>query len=498
MKKFTIFFALLFSITFQPLHVIAQGYNIKIKVPGLKDSTLYLGYYFAKAGAYYPTDTLKLNKNGEGTFKRSKPLSKGFYLILLPKKKYFDLIIGSDQVFSITVDTSNLITGIKFEGSNENKVMSEYRSFLSNHSAKLNKLGELKNMSASAQQKDSLSKAMDAIHKEVLAYIAKTKKENPNLFFVKFLNAIDEIKVPDAPRDNNGRITDSAFQYKYYRAHYFDNFNIADPDLIRTMYYDQKITDYMDKIVPQMPDTLMLEVDKLLEKVKNQPELFRYELGTFYNKYASNKMMGHDGVFVHLAEKWYLPYATWSDSTFKATLKKDIAKVKPSLIGNIAPNLTVIRLPSTHFIEAKNDTALKSNPNVGFYMNTNEVKARFTILVFWEADCSHCKKALPEIYEVYKHLKNYDVKVIALHALPSIDGKRKWIDFINEHQFYDWINVWSPTTNNYRDLYNILAFPAIYILDQNKKIIGKQLGSDQIEDFIKFELNGTQNKAPKE
>ena len=59
--------------------------------------------------------------------------------------------------------------------------------------------------------------------------------------------------------------------------------------------------------------------------------------------------MGHDGVFVHIAEKWYLPKATWSDSTFRENLRKELAKLKPNLIGNVAPNLMLIQIPSDHF-----------------------------------------------------------------------------------------------------------------------------------------------------
>jgi thiol-disulfide isomerase/thioredoxin len=494
MKKFFLLSTLFSSIIFQTLQLQAQGYNIKVKIPALKDSTLYFGHYLAKAGVYVPNDTLKLNKTGEGIFKNAKALPKGFYIILLPSKKYFDVIIGTDQVFNITVtDTANLLSGVKFEGSDENRVMTEYRSLIADRSAKVGKLSERKKASTSAQQKDSITKAIDAIHKEVLAYIDKTKKENASLFFIKFVTSIEEIKVPDPPRDSQGRITDSLFQYRYYRKHYFDNFNIGDPDLLRTMYYDQKVMDYIDKVVPQMPDTLMIEIDNVMERVKNEPELFRYVLGTLYNKYASSQIMGHDGVFVHLAEKWYLPYATWSDSTFKANLKKDIAKVKPNIIGNVAPNMTVIEIPAEHFMIAKNDTALKSDPNVGQYIRTNDIQARFLVIMFWEADCGHCKKAVPEMHEIFQRLKDKDVKVAALHMISSIEGKRKWVDFVNEHQLYDWINVWSPTNHDFRERYNVYSTPVIYVLDKNKKILAKRLAPDQVEEVINFEIKREQN-----
>lgn len=479
---------LFIGILTQSLTAFSQGYEIKIKIPALKDSSLILGHYFAKSSAFFADDTVKLDKTGTGVFKDRKALPRGLYIVLLPSKKYFDMAIGNDQVFAIEADTADLAKKVKFTGSQENSVMYEYRNFIADKSAVAQKLFERKRSTTDKTKTDSITKAIDNINKEVIGYLANMKKNNSDLFFVKFIQSIEDIDVPDFPRDANGNVLDSMFQAKYYRAHYFDNFNIADPDLLRTPLYEQKITIYIDKFVPPMPDTLNMEIDKLIEKVKGNEELFRYVMGTLYNKYGSSQIMGHDGVFVHIAEKWYLPYATWSDSTFKANLRKDIAKLKPNLLGNTAPNLMLIQLPTDHFRIAAMDTALKSNPNVGAYFRTNDIKAKFTVLAFWEADCGHCKTAIPELYKIYNKIKDKGVQVVAMHMISSIEGKRKWIDFVNEHQLYDWINAWSPTTYEYKDLYNVYSTPVIYVLDENKKILAKRLSPDQIEDVINFEL----------
>jgi thiol-disulfide isomerase/thioredoxin len=478
---------------FQSGFVFAQGYEIKVKIPALKDSSLILGHYFAKNTAFFADDTIKLDKTGVGTFKDKKPLAKGLYIILLSPNKYFDLAIGSDQVFAIEADTSDLAKKIKFTGSEENSVMYGYRNLIADRSMVAQKLFERKKTSADPEKKDSITRAIDQINKEVMGHIADLKKDHSDLFFVKFIRSIEEIHVPDFPRDDKGNVLDSLFQMKYYRAHYFDNFNIGDPDLIRTPLYEQKITTYIDKVVPPMPDTLNMEIDHLLGKVIDNEELFRYVLGTFYNKFGSSQIMGHDGVFVHIAEKWYLPKATWSDSTFRENLRKDIAKLKPNLIGNVAPNLMLIQIPSDHFRIAQTDTALKSNPNVGTYFKTNDVPAKFLVLAFWEADCGHCKTAIPQLYEIYNRIKSKGVQVVAMHGISSIEGKRKWIDFINDHQLYDWINAWSPTSYEYKDLFNVYTTPTIYVLDEHKKIIAKRLSPDQIEEVINFELKKKNN-----
>ncbi len=54
---------------------------------------------------------------------------------------------------------------------------------------------------------------------------------------------------------------------------------------------------------------------------------------------------------------------------------------------------------------ALQDTAIKKDPHIGENFFTNDIEAEYTILYFWEADCGHCKKSTPALYEVYTRLK---------------------------------------------------------------------------------------------
>ncbi len=471
------------------INLNAQGLEIKIKISALKDSSVVMGHHFASASTLYPDDTIVLDKKGLGVFKSKKPLPGGMYVIFLPtSKKYFDFFLGDNQVFSIEADTTNFLKTAKFTGSLENKLFYEYQNMITSKREIADKLLELKKKSTSTQEKDSLTKAIDKITQEVTGYTKKLIKDNPSLSFTVFLKSLQEIEVPDPPRNAQGKIIDSAFQYHYYHKHYFDNFNIADVRLLRTPVYEQKIKSYIEKVIPPLPDTINSEVDVLLEKARSNEEVFRYMLVTLFNHYASSQVMGMDAVLVHIAEKWYLPYATWSDQEFKDKLKKEIAKKKPNLIGNIAPNLKLIEVSSDHFMAAKTDTALKSNPYVGTNLNLHDIQAKFIVIAFWEADCGHCKKAIPLLHDtIYQQLKDKGVKVLAIHMIASVEGKRKWIDFVNEHRLYDWINAWSPYSYEYKDLYDVYTTPVIYILDENKKIIAKRIGPEQIVEIINFE-----------
>jgi thiol-disulfide isomerase/thioredoxin len=318
-----------------------------------------------------------------------------------------------------------------------------------------------------------------------IAYIEKAATDFPDLFVARFLKATLDIVVPDPPRDANGNIIDSTWQYYYFRNHYFDNFDIADPRLLRTPLYEDKVMNYLTKVVPQIPDSLIVESDKLIEKTRSDSNLFRYMLITLFNYFGKSNYMGMDAVQIHIADKYYITDSWWSDPKFIADLKERVEKTKPLLIGKIAPDIELVQVPAEHFIKAQNDTALKKFPHVGTHFRLSQMEAEFLVLVFWEADCGHCKTSIPKLHEIYENsLKSKGIQVLAVSTLFGEDGKVKWADFINSHHLYSWINAWNPYSYDFKVQYDVLTTPQFFILDKNKKIIAKKIGVEQIEELI--------------
>src|SRR5476651_289973 len=66
-------------------------YNLKFKVNGLKDSACYLANYYGDK--QYIQDTARMDSKGNFTFEGTKELSGGIYLVVLPGKKYFEIIL---------------------------------------------------------------------------------------------------------------------------------------------------------------------------------------------------------------------------------------------------------------------------------------------------------------------------------------------------------------------------------------------------------------------
>lgn len=468
---------LLFAFSF------ASGYDIRVKVNGLKDTTVILGHYLNKS--MYPDDTIRLNNKGMGQFTAKKHLPEGMYLIYLPTARYFEIIMGEDQDFSIEIDTADFVKTMVLKGSDENQIFLDFQRFMISLRKQADSLTSLIKAEKDPKNREKFSAALKKVNEIRIAHVENIKKEHPGLFVADFLRATLDVIVPDAPRDEKGNIKDSTWQYFYYRKHYFDNFNISDPRLLRTPLYEEKVMNYLTRVVPQNPDSLYSQIDYLVERSRADSNIFRFMLITLFNYYGKSNIMGMDALQVYIADKYYIPDAWWSDAKFIADLKDRVEKIRPLLIGKVAPDVELMLVPPEHFKLAMQDTSLKKFPHVGVKTTLQQIKASYLVLIFWEADCGHCKKAVPELYAIFeKSLKKMGVKVLAISTLFGEDGKIKWVNFVNEHGLYDWLNAWNPYSYDFKLKYDVVTTPQIYILDENKKIVAKKIGPEQVEEII--------------
>jgi peroxiredoxin len=289
---------------------------------------------------------------------------------------------------------------------------------------------------------------------------------------------MEHIDIPEAPVLADGK-KDSTFAYRYYKAHFFDNVDFGDDRMLRTPIFHNLIKEYMEKMTAQIPDSINVSADYLADKANANPEMFKYIIYWLTYTYESSNIMGMDAVFVHMVERYYMTnQAYWVDSTQLSKITNRAYTLKPLLLGKKAPPIV---MPDS------------AGNNVSLY----NVKADYTIVVFWDHGCGHCKKEIPKLAELYKtKLKQKNVKV---YAIETEDKPEDWKKFINEHQL-DWINVHQPDAYQRavtKKIYDIYSTPVIYLLDENKIIKGKRIDSEQIGGFIEALEKDKKAKATK-
>ena len=471
--------------------LLAQGYRIEVDIAGLSRDTVILGEYFTSR--MIPVDTVVLDQKGRGIFEGDQAFTGGLYVMYIDPAHYFDLLLGDDQELALRVDTSDLEHTLSFRGSEDNRVFQEYKIYLQQKQGEMKALASRFGSTSTPEDSLDLVRQQKQVNREMEQYMDQIGTTYPKLFVSEFIGATREPFAPESLLNGTSRYDDS-IRYFYYRKHYLDRFDPFNIRLLHTPLYEGKILNYLDRAVSQNPDSLIAAVDYLLTGSRKNDELYRYMLITLFNHFAESKYIGMDAVYFHIAEYYYIPDATWSSPEFISKLRENLDNSKPTLIGQTAPNVIMRRIPEEHFAMAAEDTAIKRDPHIGYDFYIHDIDAPYTILYFWEADCSHCQAATPVLHEVYERLHDKGVEVICVHVINSIEGKEKWVDFVNEHQLLGWINCWSPYSNEFRKLYNLQSYPQLFILDKNKKIVAKRVTPEQAEQIINNLIEAASNK----
>lgn len=452
------------------LNANAQAYKIDINWIGLQDTSLYLAHYFDSK--IYVNDTITLDSKGNGTFAGDDELKQGLYVLYLNENSYLDILIGKDQKFSVKIDNSDPLSSLEITGAEESIRFRNYQQFLGTEQKRQKAYNDSLN-SANEEQKKILDEKLNQLDHEFDEYFAKEISFDHSSMFHLFLNAVRKFEIPEPPFDKTTPSYDSLawfYNYNYKRDHYLDGIDFSDERILYTPLLRQKLETYFNKIILQIPDSIIKQSHVFLEKAEGNELMFQYLSQFLLNNSQQSKIMGMDAVFVDIAETVYLSgKATWADSTTMKRVKEEVFLTKPNLLGKKAPELIM-------------------ESNSGEIESLHQLQAKYTILIFWEPNCGHCKKEVPAIYnDVFLPFMNNDIQVFAVNIN---DDKSEWDKFIEEHELAGWIHVWDPSNSTgFRYRYNVKSTPLVYLLDKDKKIIAKRIDSKGLSQFLASLIN---------
>jgi len=436
------------------------GYDIKAQIKGIKQAdTVYLARYYADKRFYQ--DTAIADAKGNVAFADTTQLKEGMYFLLLPGQKIFDFIL-SPSTLSFSINMDDMVKSAQFKNSPDNTAFYDYQKFFAEQKTLADSLSKTMK-TADPAQKAALTKQLSGIDSTMLAYIQNFLKTNPKNLFASILNTTKDIDVPPAPKRADGTI-DSTWQYHYYKKHYFDNVNFADDRLIRTPVLVTKVDNYFKNLVVQKPDSLIKEIDMIITKCQPAKDLYEYFVRDYTYKYETSQVMGMDAVFVHLGKEYYMKgKCFWATPETVKKIKERVEILDPLLLGKKAPNLYMT------------DTT-------GAYRYLWDVHAKYTILFFWDSQCGHCQQETPKLYDWW--LKNRS-KGIQVYAANIERKDEEWLKFIRAKNIRGWLNVRdSKIHTDFKITYDVYATPVMYVLDQNKVIIAKRIGYDNLDDFL--------------
>lgn len=449
-------------------------YSIKFMVKGLKEGEI---VFMADhhIGGKYLRDTAIVNKKGVAEFKGNKRLQRGMYLFVLPEKAdFFEFLIDDNQDFTIKTDTSfyahNYYKTMKVEGSDENTWFVGYQN------QKTEIIEQIIDIDAAIKQDST---------EETIALFAPRRKallqdkmdadsvyvtQHPNSILSRFLLALMPIEVPETPKDENGQI-DSSWRYRYFKTHYWENVDFNEDALVRmpVNILKTKLDYFFDNVIIPDADSCIEACNDILRQAQYSLENEKYLIWYLTNRFESSKIMGLDRVFVHMALSQYCQGRTWwVDSSTTANMCNNAYRRSYSLIGAQGADLQ-----------------LKNQDSV--WINTNSIKAPYTLLMFWDPTCGHCKEIMPKIAKIYEENKAKGWKVITLSAG---NKKKEWYEYLAAHpEVSEFTNLLRGEVLEQRyaealQAYYVISNPTIFLLDENKTIVANRIDVEKIEEYI--------------
>jgi len=460
-------------------HGDAKGHKIRVKLENYPAKELILGFYFGEKT--YVKDTATVDADGFFTFQADTLLPCGVYLLVLkPDNNFIQMLIsGDNQEITFTTDAKDSVEKMKVKGSDDNTTFYEYLRFLNKQRPEMDTLrAQFGRMRSNVKDSTRIVQTMTDIDKQVKKYQNELAVKKTGTMTAKIIKASLEPEVPEF----DGKTDDEKLMKRrnWYREHFFDNADIADPCLLRSPVLQPKVDQYVQKFAVQHPDSINQAIDFVISKVKNSPESYKYLLINFLNFYAKSTIVGMDGVYVHIANKYYCTgEANWVTKEDREKICDNARRLEPILIGKIAPNITVLDRNSK-------PTALW------------DVDADYTVLFFWDPECSHCKKAAPLMVDFANQFKARGVKVFAVCTAVNTEKEPTkasdcWKS-VEEKGFSDFLflNTWDPyLRSHYKTIFDVKTTPQIFILDRKHEILMKRIGSEQLskvmEEVMKFQ-----------
>lgn len=154
-----------------------------------------------------------------------------------------------------------------------------------------------------------------------------------------------------------------------------------------------------------------------------------------------------------------------ADNKAVADLKRTMAAKKKASVGGVAPDFAA------------------PDPN-GEMLALSDAMGKYTIIDFWASWCRPCRMENPNVVRVYNKYHDKGLNIISV-SLDKTGQKARWIKAIEDDQM-DWYHVsnlkfWQdPIAKQY----NVRSIPATFLLDEEGRIIDKNLRGRALENRI--------------
>lgn len=244
--------------------------------------------------------------------------------------------------------------------------------------------------------------------------------------------------------------------------HFWDKFDMQDTAQVKNPEKgEQQLADFL-QLLAQTPDSATRDnaVDLMLDKAKVNRTSFDYFIKQYeHYLYDGNSPMRNDIVYESVLR--YL---------IKTDLLSDLEKEAYRPIYKL-----VLRNKEGQTAEDFSYELAK-----GKKQKLSDTKAKYTFLIFYDPDCSHCKETIHQLRDTPQLVQLFTQLQVQVIAIDPWGDRTKWKNYQSQLS-EQWINGFDSESKILSfNLYDLKASPTIYLLDENKKVLLKDTYLQQV------------------
>jgi hypothetical protein len=283
------------------------GYNISVKIDGSTEPSIRLGYYYGEKT--YVAKTAYDSGNSTYVFKGDTLLEPGIYLVIYNESNsYFEILVNDDdQQYRFETTITRPVQNLKVIDHYENSLFIDYIHNIYQKSESTTEIKFKIKRFEEDHKPDSVDRYKNILKKvdrDFISFRTQIMNEKKGTFLSSVFSAMWEPEVPEEKPMKDGK-PEPDFDWRYYKAHFWDKFPFNDARVLRTPVFGRKVMQYIDNLTVQSPDSIIKSVYQVIDLSMANKEMFKYTTMALANKYETSKIMGFDAIFVAIVNKYY-------------------------------------------------------------------------------------------------------------------------------------------------------------------------------------------------
>jgi thiol-disulfide isomerase/thioredoxin len=451
--------SLLLSAHITPAEVKAQA-HIRLRVNGAPVDTFWLGKTWGKRAI--PFVQAPRSAEGWAELKTDSLLPDGVYAVMFKKGRFARytflslLLSGNQRAFSIETSADHPYAKARLTGAPPAEAYIRYYEGFQSRLRLRDSLNDIWRLSEAEADFNTLTQA----EKELYEYQTDFRKSHRGTLLDTI---IGWTMLPDPASWLRTELPLATRRQAREKAYIVSTLEaVAAPDVPRRMTCPLWI-DRLDLAVFKLhnnPAETRRFVDTLLRTLSRHEEAYQYYFTYTINSFSGMSRFSLDEVFLHLYENYVKPgRAPWLEEDNRNKLAGNASGLPGTLIGDKARNAPVEDRQGRRF---PLDSLLGKQP---------------TLLVFWDPECGHCQKELPELKSVCAPYLAKGLRVVTVCMAKGPRAGDCW-SFTDSRQLPpEWFYLREPDGSSALvKQYNLRSFPRLYLIDRNKKIVYRRSG----------------------